>query len=99
MIAEGGGAFGQAFPDILPIRAAGGHNPTLKNSFDRYQRSRVSPAVNLGVTIRVGNHTAAAVATEREVRPAFPGYIPVEGEYSRGQRVFVLILQAKTETA
>src|SRR6266568_4177974 len=34
-IAEGGGAFGETFPDILPIRAPGGDDSALKHAFNR----------------------------------------------------------------
>src|SRR5437867_9672280 len=52
-IAERRGAFGFALPDVTPIRATGGDDSTLKNTFDRHQRSRISPTVDLHMTIAV----------------------------------------------
>src|SRR5881396_2296737 len=77
-IPEGGRAFGQAFPDIFPVAAAGGDEPALENSFNRHQGSRVSPPMNLSVAIGVGNHSAPGVAAGRQMRPAFPSLVAVQ---------------------
>src|SRR5436189_3158825 len=50
-IAERGGAFGTSLPDVTPVLAAGGQDPSLEDAFDRHQGSRVSPPMNLGVAI------------------------------------------------
>src|SRR6266511_1033822 len=90
-IAEGGSAFGKAFPDVTPVRAAGSHDSALNNAFDGHQRSRISPAVDLGVSVRLRHHAAARMSAGRKARPPFPILVAVEVENTRPQGICVLI--------
>src|SRR6266404_6020200 len=90
-ITEDGSAFRKTVPNVSPVLAASCDERALQNPFDRHKGSCVSPAVNLGVSVRVRNHAAAGVPAGRQVRPIFPPYIPVEREDAGGQRIFVLI--------
>ena len=90
-IAEGGSGFGKPLPDITPVLVACRNNPALKNAFDGHQRSPVSPPVNLGVSVRVGHHSATRMSPCRQVRPPFQILVPVNIEETYGQRVFMNI--------
>ncbi len=90
-ISEGGSALGFALPNILPVGATSSFDAALKFTFHRYQRSRVSPPVYLGVSVRVGHHSATRMSPCRQVRPPFQILVPVNIEETYGQRVFMNI--------
>ncbi len=86
------GAFGFALPHVTPVRAAVNCHKSLKDTFDGHQCTCVPPAMNLGVSVSVGNDSASRMSACWNLLPNFQAYATsgkamVEVEKACAQRI------------